>query len=709
MKNFCILLSFTGSLFLMNGDGVAQQANAATATVRVDAANKTFRIDGNIFGSNQLFFAPRDKTTDNPAYVDAAKQMGIRIIRWPGGNKANIYDWKNNLQINPGRRDSVSNIVTLADVIAFSKAINAELSITINFGTMTAQDAADLVEFLNGPASSEWGSKRAALGYPDPLDVIYFEIGNEQNQSHMWYFSWTAENPEKYFLGGDEERRGNVPPTPNDPYGKKGDVFTADGGANQTYILRFLPVKQVRVRLAADKQAAENGLFEEWFQVDDLSTQAAGAKVFALDSLHGQVRFGDGVHGAMPAAGNVFLIEYTTYGHEGFLHFARAMRRAPSSVPIKIGAATLPIIDGVVMDAPVDSMIAIIEQMDFRVAHKYGAAFPIDSTSYRRQMPFSRTEGKIQSDLQHFVDSLGVDKIIGIGVTEWNWHLNNQVWFLNRTMEGAVQTAEYFIRVLNRQPDLPIWYMEQFALSGGELALIRTSGNYSIAPMGYVFEGFKPWQSAYQVEDSVVSAVAFAYDTELPFVQSAACIAPGNDTLNIAISNNSALDTVATQLQIEHFQYDSVLVRRLEGESLLSSNDVDRKAITLEDSVIATSTLPAIAVAPHSVIFLQFYAHMVTSIADGAPSMPSGFTLQQNYPNPFNPSTTIRFSIPHRDRVTLKVYDILGRQMVTLVDDELPAGDHSVIFDANGLSSGVYFCQLQTRRRIASRKLVLLR
>ncbi len=92
-----------------------------------------------------------------------------------------------------------------------------------------------------------------------------------------------------------------------------------------------------------------------------------------------------------------------------------------------------------------------------------------------------------------------------------------------------------------------------------------------------------------------------------------------------------------------------------------------------------------------------------------ADPIPQDYVLHQNYPNPFNPTTTIRFSLPERSHVTLKVFDVLGREMATLVDGALHAGEHSVVFDAKGLPSGVYWYRLQTTRFHGVRKLLLLR
>ena len=88
----------------------------------------------------------------------------------------------------------------------------------------------------------------------------------------------------------------------------------------------------------------------------------------------------------------------------------------------------------------------------------------------------------------------------------------------------------------------------------------------------------------------------------------------------------------------------------------------------------------------------------IVSVEEGPrEGIPSSFILEQNYPNPFNPSTVIKYGVPHEAHVSLKLYDVLGREVMTLVDGLVRAGFHEVSLDASGLSSGVYYYRLQAR------------
>lgn len=89
--------------------------------------------------------------------------------------------------------------------------------------------------------------------------------------------------------------------------------------------------------------------------------------------------------------------------------------------------------------------------------------------------------------------------------------------------------------------------------------------------------------------------------------------------------------------------------------------------------------------------------------------VPTDFALDQNYPNPFNPSTTIRFSIPKQSNVSLKVYDVIGKEVAELVNSEKAAGSYEVDFNAQNLSSGIYFYTLKAGNLTQSKKMLLIK
>ncbi len=581
------------------------------ATLIIDAGQPGRVIPAGLWGSNLPHNVPAADTVEDPGFVTAARQIGVTFIRWPGGNNASAYDWKRDEQIKPGRRVYNPRLVNLARLIAFVQAIGAEPTITINFGTMSAQDAADLVEFLNGPTDSTWGARRAELGFPDPLNVRYFEIGNEENQPHMWYYSWTAENPEKYFFGGEEERRGfynNRSSQAYDPVGAKGDAFKVHNGAEQTYTLRFPPVRDVRVLWAASRQDAETENLEPWQQVDDLSNQPPDARVYTLDAENGVLRFGDGIHGAMPPEGSYFLMEYTTYNHDGFLDFAQAMRAAPSSLDIQIGAAVLPFREGQPI-ADEATMRQIFEAMDFYVRHQYDAAFPVsayDQYNHRRQIATERVEilQSVYQRVTEYQNSLGLTNDLGIAVTEWNIFLNQDHWHINRTLEGGVIAAEWFIRLLNAGERAPVLYANQFALNGGNLALIRSQKNQSVAPMGYVFQGFADWPGARLLPVTVDSPSGQAYDRPVAYIAASAALSPEGDTLLIALVNNAEQEELTVTLQINDFTPAAAEGWQLTAASYAADNDADPSNV-IPQEIPLPSAPNRLDLPPHSITFLQ--------------------------------------------------------------------------------------------------------
>jgi hypothetical protein len=108
----------------------------------------------------------------------------------------------------------------------------------------------------------------------------------------------------------------------------------------------------------------------------------------------------------------------------------------------------------------------------------------------------------------------------------------------------------------------------------------------------------------------------------------------------------------------------------------------------------------------------HFYKNLfspLTDVEDLYSELPFSFILNQNFPNPFNPVTTIRFQITESDYTTLKVYDILGKEIATLVNEYKTAGTYQVYFDAKQLSSGTYFYTLQNGSQSITKQMMLIK
>lgn len=100
---------------------------------------------------------------------------------------------------------------------------------------------------------------------------------------------------------------------------------------------------------------------------------------------------------------------------------------------------------------------------------------------------------------------------------------------------------------------------------------------------------------------------------------------------------------------------------------------------------------------------------IITGIDENKEQLPESINLYQNYPNPFNPTTTIKFSLPKSDQVSLKIYDVLGKEVKNIFSGYLIAGDHSFDFDAENISSGIYFYVMKTNSFCDQKKMTVLK
>jgi hypothetical protein len=175
---------------------------------------------------------------------------------------------------------------------------------------------------------------------------------------------------------------------------------------------------------------------------------------------------------------------------------------------------------------------------------------------------------------------------------------------------------------------------------------------------------------------------------------------------------------------------DSVPLSRLEGYDFLSvltpplAMDLDHRTIVGDGPYSLANGETLVVgfgiVAGNNLADLQANTDIAQSIWDsvivdptsvdyGEVFFPKEITLEQNYPNPFNPTTSIRYTLSNRQFVTIKVYDVLGTGVATLVNEEQSTGSYEIEWNAAGLPSGVYFYQLITKGYIETKKMLIIK
>ncbi|HED37051.1 MAG TPA: T9SS type A sorting domain-containing protein [Ignavibacteria bacterium] len=178
-----------------------------------------------------------------------------------------------------------------------------------------------------------------------------------------------------------------------------------------------------------------------------------------------------------------------------------------------------------------------------------------------------------------------------------------------------------------------------------------------------------------------------------------------NDSCYILISNYNSSYTDYT-INITHLPWAS-------ADSIRVTQYLTKPGVRYVESVSAYQAGNSVAINLHnvsapSVVLLKISPITITGI-ESKGNLINTFNLEQNYPNPFNPSTIISFQIPTLSKVSLKVFDVLGREVRTLVNEEKPAGKYKIKFDDSKLGSGVYFYRIVAGSFIRTKKMLLLK
>ena len=359
-------------------------------TITADTANVERTIDSkSIFGINHRYafngygtFDP-DSMSMKQDFTDLYKKVGFGSIRYPGGTISNLFNWKTTLGPRAQRLKQIHGFYNnsgqggiepnfgIGEIATFADQVNSEIVYVYSLGRGNAQDAADLVEYLNAKVGTnpnggvDWAKIRADNGHPEPYNVRYFEIGNEMQQAwagldgtaSQGYWTTSVEGgSEKAYTEGGTATFTKQYAVALEDWNKAASA--ADGKAG---LVRYMRYANVNPKMLAGSDGSDSGdsggadrlvddpsfvavnrdgiavyvgtdaANEQWRIVDDLATAGPSDKVVEIDYATGAIRFGDGTHGAIPTKGQQIYVSYSVK-RDGFIDVSKAIKRTTDAI-----------------------------------------------------------------------------------------------------------------------------------------------------------------------------------------------------------------------------------------------------------------------------------------------------------------------------------------------------------------------------------------
>ena len=355
------------------GPTSATTARGSTGTEVVVSGTDLGRIHRGDLGANLLWPYAAGGAYDAggkrwyPGFVAEIGRLGITNLRYPGGTTADSFHWLRAIGPQGTRRDNepygMQAASTLSHVVLdgplpstvgpdelgrLLSRTGTQGTVVVNFATGTAAEAADLVAYLTAPLpprpskspakASYWAARRAANGHRAPYDVTYVEVGNEQlvPVEYGWRSGTLVDlGPHSarcpaagvavclYAFGGTTRFRGQTVGTFADDLPA---ASRSTGAANQVHDLYYPPVVPGSLTVLVGGRA--------WRRIADLSGAGPSAQVYALTPASGEVRFGNGRHGAIPPRGAVITADYESGPHGGFVQLYRAIKAMDPKVHV---------------------------------------------------------------------------------------------------------------------------------------------------------------------------------------------------------------------------------------------------------------------------------------------------------------------------------------------------------------------------------------
>lgn len=266
---------------------------------------------------------------------------------------------------------------------------------------------------------------------------------------------------------------------------------------------------------------------------------------------------------------------------------------------------------------------------------------------------------------------------------------NNNYWVI---WNGSVETLNAYIAAqtndLDRNGKDEIWIMGEAFYNGipkTRITLFEANGNNS-----------------YDAVANIDLIGVFSFDAGN--IQSLDVDKDGKDEVMICIDANVIILKFAGSENHQKYEVFYIKQNWIPGITYYGATMYDLDNDGNEEIIISMQNYPNTG---HRLLSAIYKSDSTTNVIQEISEIPENFLLYQNYPNPFNPTTIISWTSPKDGFVTLKVYDVLGREVATLVNEYKSAGEHTIDFNAKELSSGVYIYRIQIGDYIQARSLIL--
>lgn len=357
MNTSCRLIAATVLLALAATGCVSQRDVPAIdkPVITFDGETNIGKVSPLLFGVNHRWVSNAAGSADPstgltyPRVVDQIRNVGLTLIRYPGGTLANMFQWERAIGPRATRGRQIGGLLAMplpydsnfgpdefGDLLDRTGATG---TLMLNLATATAADAANFISYMTAPAGSppvngvDWAARRAANGHSAPYRIAYAEIGNEYDPSiqplvdqNYWIVgepvqiapSCKADKISCLYAFGGATRFTDQPVVLATDWRAPASLSTNKPG--QVVYARYAPV------VAGSEEVFVNGV--AWKRASRLQSEPSDSRAYTITEATGAIAFGDGIHGAIPPTGARISVSYTSGPHEGFVDFYRAIKAA---------------------------------------------------------------------------------------------------------------------------------------------------------------------------------------------------------------------------------------------------------------------------------------------------------------------------------------------------------------------------------------------